>query len=108
MRTHIDCHVRFFVEVIFYNQNANHLFHHHLFDIYELQEICFLRVVLYKSTRYKINSAKIEAANAMIKRIQSKACGIFDVVYLFLKLRQIYYLRLQKQTKMPMSYYRQI
>lgn len=29
--------------------------------------------------RYKINSAKIEASNAMIKRIQSKACGIFDV-----------------------------
>lgn len=58
--------------------------------------------------RYKINSAKIEAANAMIKRIQSKACGIFDVEYLFLKLRQIYYLRLQKQTKMPMSYYQQI
>ncbi|MBQ9095155.1 MAG: transposase, partial [Akkermansia sp.] len=58
--------------------------------------------------RYKINSAKIESANAMIKRIQSKACGIFDVEYLFLKLRQIYYIRLQKQTKMPMSYYHQI
>ncbi len=47
--------------------------------------------------RYKINSAKIEATNAMIKRIQSKACGIFDIEYLFLKLRQIYYLRLQKK-----------
>ena len=58
--------------------------------------------------RYKINSAKIESANAMIKRIQSKACGIFDVEYLFLKLRQIYYLKLLKQTKMPMSYYQQI
>ena len=58
--------------------------------------------------RYKINSSRIEATNATIKRIQSKACGIFDVEYLFLKLRQIYYLKLQKWTKMPMSYYQQI
>ncbi len=65
-------------------------------------------VSIINGIRYKINSAKIESANAMIKRIQSNASGIFDVEYLFLKLRQIYYLRLQKQTKMPMSYYQQI
>ena len=52
--------------------------------------------VIINGIRYKIKSEKIEAANAMIKRIQSKACGIFDVEYLFLKLLQIYYLRLQK------------
>ena len=28
--------------------------------------------------RYHINSARIESANASIKRIQAKACGLFD------------------------------
>ena len=58
--------------------------------------------------RYRINSARIESANAAIKRIQAKACGLFDVRYLFLKLRQVYFLRLQRKHKTPRSYYQQI
>ena len=58
--------------------------------------------------RYRINSARIESANAAIKRIQAKACGLFDVRYLFLKLRQVYFLRLQRKHKIPRSYYQQI
>ena len=58
--------------------------------------------------RYHINSARIESANASIKRIQAKACGLFDVRYLFLKLRQIYFLRLQRKHKTSRFYYRQI
>lgn len=41
--------------------------------------------------RYRITSGRIEAANAAISRIQAKACGLFDVPYLFLKLRQAFY-----------------
>ena len=40
---------------------------------------------------YKVNSGKIEATNATLKRIISKACGVSDVDYLFLKLRQDFY-----------------
>ena len=40
---------------------------------------------------YKVNSGKIEATNATLKRIISKACGVSDVDYLFLKLRQHFY-----------------
>ena len=40
--------------------------------------------------RYNINSASIESANAGIKRIQSKCCGLIDIDYLFMKLRQRY------------------
>ena len=58
--------------------------------------------------RYRINSARIESANAAIKRIQAKACGLFDVRYLFLKLRQVYFMRLQRKHKTPRSYYQQI
>ena len=58
--------------------------------------------------RYRINSARIESANAAIKRILAKACGLFDVRYLFLKLRQVYFLRLQRKHKTPRSYYQQI
>ena len=58
--------------------------------------------------RYRINSARIESANAAIKRIQAKACGLFDVRYLFLKLRQVYFMRLQRKHKTPCSYYQQI
>lgn len=58
--------------------------------------------------RYKINSARIESANAAIKRIQAKACGLFDVRYLFLKLRQVYFLRLQRKHKTSLFYYQQI
>ena len=58
--------------------------------------------------RYRINSARIESANAAIKRIQAKACGLFDVRYLFLKLRQVYFIRLQRKHKTPRSYYQQI
>ena len=57
---------------------------------------------------YRINSARIESANAAIKRIQAKACGLFDVRYLFLKLRQIYFLRLQRKHKIGHFYYQQI
>lgn len=53
--------------------------------------------------RYRINSAKIESANAVLNRIQSKTCGVF--VFL---MRQIHFMSLQKMTKMPMSYYQQI
>ena len=58
--------------------------------------------------RYKINSARIESANAAIKRIQAKACGLFDVRYLFLKLRQVYFLRLQRMHKTDRTFYQQI
>ena len=58
--------------------------------------------------RYKINSARIESANAAIKRIQAKACGLFDVRYLFLKLRQVYFLRLQRKHKTSRTFYQQI
>ncbi len=40
---------------------------------------------------YKVNSGKIEATNATLKRIISKACGVSDVDYLFLKLKQHFY-----------------
>jgi len=49
---------------------------------------------IINGVRYGINSARIESANAAIKRIQAKACGLSDAEYLFLKLRQIYFLRL--------------
>jgi transposase len=58
--------------------------------------------------RYRINSARIESANAAIKRIQAKSCGLFDVGYLFLKLRQVYFLRLQRKFKTSRSFYQQI
>ena len=57
--------------------------------------------------RYRINSARIESANAAIKRIPAKAWG-GDVRYLFLKLRQVYFMRLQRKHKTPRSYYQQI
>ena len=57
--------------------------------------------------RYRINSARIESANAAIKRIQAKAWG-GDVRYLFLKLCQVYFMRLQRKHKTPRSYYQQI
>ena len=43
--------------------------------------------------RYGINSARIESANASIKRIMSRSCGLGDVSYLFNKLRQSFFLR---------------
>ena len=43
--------------------------------------------------RHRINSARIESANAGIKRIQTKCCGLFNIDYLFLKMRQIFFLR---------------
>lgn len=58
--------------------------------------------------RYKINSARIESANAAIKRIQAKACGLFDERYLFLKLRQVHFLRLQRMHKTSRAFYQQI
>ena len=58
--------------------------------------------------RYRINSARIESANATIKRIQAKACGLFDVRYLFLKLRQVYFLRLHRKYKTSHFFYQQI
>ncbi len=51
--------------------------------------------------RCRINSARIESANAAIKRILAKACGLADAEYLFLKLRQIYFLRPQRRFKTP-------
>ncbi len=44
--------------------------------------------------KYRISSGKIEAANAAISRIQSKTCGLFNIPYLFLKLRQSFYQRI--------------
>lgn len=58
--------------------------------------------------RYKINSARIESANAAIKRIQAKACGLFDMEYLFLKMRQVHFMRLQRLHKTSHDYYQQI
>lgn len=43
--------------------------------------------------RYGINSARIESANAAIKRIMSRSCDLGDVTYLFNKLRQSFFLR---------------
>ena len=40
---------------------------------------------------YKVNSGKIEATNATLKHIISNACGVSDVDYLVLKLRQYFY-----------------
>lgn len=40
--------------------------------------------------RHGINSGRIESANAGIKRIQSKCCGLFDIGYLFMKMRQMH------------------
>lgn len=58
--------------------------------------------------RCGINSARIESVNAAIKRIQTKACGLFDVRYLFLKLRPIYFLRLQRMHKSSRFFYQLI
>lgn len=58
--------------------------------------------------RYKINSARIESANAAINRIQAKACGLFDERYLFLKLRQVNFLMLQRMHKTSRTFYQQI
>ena len=58
--------------------------------------------------RYRINSARIESANAAIKRIQSKACGLADMEYLFLKMRQGHFMRLQRLHKTSHDYYQQI
>ncbi len=44
--------------------------------------------------RHGINSGRIESANAGIKRIRSKCCGLFDTDYLFMKMRQMYLSRL--------------
>ncbi|MEG0837598.1 MAG: transposase, partial [Akkermansia sp.] len=41
--------------------------------------------------KFRISSGKIEAANASISRIQAKTCGLFNIPYLFLKLRQSFY-----------------
>ena len=46
------------------------------------------------SFRYGVNNGKIESANATLSRIQSKTCGLFNVPYLFLKLRQCFYQRI--------------
>ena len=43
--------------------------------------------------RYGVNSARIESANATIKRIMSRSCGLGDSHYLFDKLRQAFFLR---------------
>lgn len=48
---------------------------------------------IVNSKRYRITSALIESANAGIKRIQSKACGLLNSEYLFLKMRQIFHSR---------------
>ena len=58
--------------------------------------------------RYRLHSARIESANAAIKRIQSKACGLADMEYLFLKMRQVHFLRLQRRHKTSHDYYQQI
>ena len=46
------------------------------------------------SFRYGVNKDKIESAHATLSRIQSKACGLVNVPYLFLKLRQCFYQRI--------------
>ena len=43
--------------------------------------------------RYHINSASIESMNAEINRLQARCCVNFDLLYLFLKLRQSYFFR---------------
>ena len=60
----------------------------------------------------KIKYLGIDRSNAYkstaIKRIQAKACGLFDVRYLFLKLRQVHFLRLQRMHKTSRTFYQQI
>ena len=58
--------------------------------------------------RFGLHSARIESANAAIKRIPSKACGLFDEEYLWLKMRQVYFMRLQRLHKTSHDYYQQI
>lgn len=44
-------------------------------------------------TRDGGNSARIESANAAIKRIMSHSCGLGDSLYLFDKLGQVRFFR---------------
>ena len=55
---------------------------------------CFNEIV--NSKRFGISSAKIESANAGIKRIQAKSCGLHDESYLYNKIRQIFFMRAPK------------
>ena len=63
---------------------------------------------IINAIRYRLHFARIESANAAIKRIQCKACGLFDVEYLFLKMRQMHFMRLQRLLKTSHNYYQQI
>ena len=58
--------------------------------------------------RYGLHSARIESAHAASKRIRSRACGLFDEEYLWLKMLQVYFMRLQRLHKSSHDYYRQI
>ncbi len=66
------------------------------FLLYTMKRFWFAKVIRDKfnevvnGVRCLIDSARLESANAAIKRIQAKACGLADAEYLFLKLRQIY------------------
>ncbi len=55
-------------------------------------KICGQFNEIINSIRYKINSARTESMNAEISRIQARSCGLFDINYLFLKLRQSFLL----------------
>lgn len=45
-------------------------------------------------SRFKVNSAHIESANAAINRTQAKTHGLCELEYLFPRRRQIYFMRL--------------
>ena len=62
----------------------------------------------FNGIRYRLHSARIESAHAAIKRIQAKACGLFDMEYLFLKMRQVHFMRLQRLRKTSHDYYQRI
>ena len=48
---------------------------------------------IMNAIRYGVNSARIESANAAIKRIMFRSCGLGDAHYLFDKLRQAFFRR---------------
>lgn len=61
--------------------------------------------------RYKINSACIESMKVEIGRIQRRSCGLFDIKYVFLKLRQSFLLchnfSDRKTWRSPFSFFRE-
>ena len=54
---------------------------------------------IWNAFRFKMNSGRIESANAALERIVRKACGLFDFPYILLKLRQQFFIHQQQQER---------